>query len=122
VTLASVIARVCIVRIPRHVGVVGGKRGSNQIKEPAEEDLLTQFVVNDLVGPPPVDLLPVVKEELWERMQGRRRAGVAHAAARAELAVVIEREKEEEWQGAWEAWQESNRSQEDLSGEEEVDG
>jgi hypothetical protein len=61
VALDSVIARVCIVRIPRHLG---GKRA----KEPAEEDPVSQFVLNDLVGPPPADILPVVKEELWERI------------------------------------------------------
>jgi hypothetical protein len=58
-------------------------------------------VLNDLVGPPPVDLLPVVREDLWERMQGCRVAGVKPAAARAELGVMIETESEGEWLRGW---------------------
>ncbi|GLC43040.1 hypothetical protein PLESTF_000305300 [Pleodorina starrii] len=88
---------------PTPSGHVGGKRGSAATKDTTEEDAVAKFVLNDLVGPPPLDVLPVVKEEEWERMQVRRLKGVKPAAARSELAVVIEKEKEKEWLDNWEA-------------------
>ena len=94
--LESVIAQVCIVRIPRHVGV-------KRAKEPAEDDPVSQFVLNDLVGPPPVDLLPVVREELWERMQEHRLAGIKPTAAREELGKMVETESEGDWLRGWKA-------------------
>ena len=68
--------------------------------ENESEDLMPKFVLNDLVGPPPLDMLPVVNEELWERMKCRQSVeGMNPVACRAELAVVMEKEIEDEWLG-----------------------
>jgi hypothetical protein len=62
---------VCIVRIPRRVV---GKRGSaacSDAKDP-KDDSTTRFVINNLVGPPPEELLPVVPDEVAEIVREER--------------------------------------------------
>jgi len=65
IPLESVIERVCIVRIPRKVV---GKRGCGGIKmiDPMDDDKTSRYLVNNLVGPPPEELIPVVPEDVAE--------------------------------------------------------
>jgi len=70
---------------------MGGKRS----KEDDKEDPMPQFVLNDLVGPPSLDMLPVVREELWERMKERQSLRrINQATFREELAAMMEMEEE----------------------------
>ncbi|GLI62856.1 hypothetical protein VaNZ11_005585 [Volvox africanus] len=68
IPLESVIERVCIVRTPRPIV---GKRGASDMKpvDPKDDDKTSQFVLNNLVGPPPEELLPVVPDEVAEAVR-----------------------------------------------------
>jgi hypothetical protein len=88
--LESVIERVCVVRIPRQVVA---KRGSAVSFDAKDDDSTTRFVVNNLVGPPPEELLPVVPDEVMETLAVREeRIGMrlrpSQASMRLEAAMA----------------------------------
>lgn len=63
IPLESIIERVCIVRIPQKVL---GKRGcaGTEMIDAKDDDKTSRFLVNNLVGPPPEELIPVVPDEV----------------------------------------------------------
>ncbi|GLI67085.1 hypothetical protein VaNZ11_011287 [Volvox africanus] len=67
IPLESVIERVCIVRTLRPI--VGKRGASDMLVDPKDDDKTSQFVLNNLVGPPPEELLPVVPDEVAEAVR-----------------------------------------------------
>lgn len=88
IPLETVIARVCIVRVPQ---APAGKRGgaASSVKPAAggDDDRGSRFVLNDLVGVPPDDLLPVVREDVVEELKER---GLRPSEMRAELSRLLD--------------------------------
>lgn len=83
--------RVCIVRIPH---LLAAKRSSAAFKG-KDEDVKSQFVLNNLVGAPPEEILPVVPHECAETVREERvknglRPSEAIALMGAGMAAVEE--------------------------------
>ena len=89
IPLESVIERVCVVRIPRQVVAKRGSAVSFDATDPKDDDSTTRFVVNNLVGPPPEELLPVVPDEVMDSLRGDR--AIADLARSLEDDVVAGR-------------------------------
>ena len=91
IPLESVIERVCVVRIPRQVVAKRGSAVSFDATDPKDDDSTTRFVVNNLVGPPPEELLPVVPDEVMETVREESigmRLRPSQASMRLEAAMA----------------------------------
>lgn len=89
--------RVCIVRIPP---LLAAKRSSKAFKG-KDEDVKSQYVLNNLVGPPPEEILPVVPHDCATTVREERVKNGLHpseAIARMSAAMAALEETTSRWE------------------------